>query len=225
MNVDDLGADAVSLQHLCRLQALIHFQAGGDNGHIAAFPQNDALADLKFIFRTVVDNRNRQTSESQVHRSLHLIGRLHCRFRLHIVGGIDDGHARDDTHQRDILVALMAGSILAHGNAGVGRSDLHIQMGISHRITHLLERSARREHGEAGAEGNLACGGESRRDADHIGLGNTAVNVALREHLLEHSRLGSFSQIGVQNHQVVVLFSKFYQSVAVTLSGCNLLYF
>ena len=74
-------------------------------------------------------------------------------------------------------------------------------------------------------KGTLACGGEARRNTDHVGLGDTAVDMALRKRLLKHSRLGSLRQIGVQNHQVVVLFSKFHQSVAVALSGCNLLYF
>lgn len=56
----------------------------------------------------------------------------------------------------------------------------------------------------------------------HIRLCDTAVNVAVRECLLEHSGLGCRCEIRIQDNQILMLSSKLDQSIAVALSRCNL---
>ena len=58
--------------------------------------------------------------------------------------------------------------------------------------------------------------------AGHIRLCDTAVNVAVRECLLEHSGLGCRCEIRIQDNQILMLSSKLDQSIAVALSRCNL---
>ncbi len=148
-----------------------------------------------------------------------LVSRLHRCLRFHIIRRIDYNHPRDRPHQRDILITLMGRAVFSYRDPRMGRADLHIQMRISDRITHLFKCTSRREHSEGTRERNLA-----RRNSHHIALCDTAVDMAFRECLLEYSRLGCRRQVGVQYNDVRMLFSQFGQSIAVALSCCDLLY-
>ena len=57
VDVDDLCLDAVFCQHLSSCQGLGYHETGGYDGQILAFPEGKALADLKFVIRTVIDHR------------------------------------------------------------------------------------------------------------------------------------------------------------------------
>lgn len=76
----------------------------------------------------IIDDGNRQPAESQIHRSVMLISRLHRAF----ASTSSDGQitvSRYRPHQRYILVALVGGSVLSHGNPGMGlASNLNIEM-------------------------------------------------------------------------------------------------
>ena len=148
---------------------------------------------------------------------------MHCRTRLHIVRRIEHDHSRDRAHQSQILQALMGRSVLTHGDSRMGRSDLHIEVRVTDRVAHLLVISARRKHRKRTDKRNFSAGCKTCRDSCHIRLGNTDVPVALRKCLLKNAGLCRTCQIRVQHDQIFMLFSKLYQCVAVTLSGCNLL--
>src|SRR5699024_4622804 len=145
-------------------------------GHIRSFPQCHSFSKLEFIIRVVVDHRNSQSAEAQIHWSLMLVGSLHRGFRLHVVGWIDDYHSRDGPHKSDVLVALMGGTVLTHRDTRVGSSDLYVQFGIADGVADLLKGAACRKHGKGAGKGDLACGGDPSRHAHHIGLSDTAVN-------------------------------------------------
>ena len=225
MDVDDLCLDAVFCQHLSSCQGFRYHETGGYDGQILAFPEGNALADLKFVIRTVIDHRCSQTAETEINRSYILVSGFYCCFCLDIITRIDDNHARNDAHQSDILVALMGCSVLTYGKTGVSCTDFHIQMGIADGVSHLLKSTAGRKHGEGAHEGNLSRSGKTGCDACHIALGDTAVDVTLRKYLLKHTGLGSLSKVSVQNHKIFMLFAQLYQGISVTLSGSDLLYF
>ena len=114
----------------------------------------------------------------------------------------------------------MGSAVLTDGDAAVGSADLHVQVGVGHGVADLLKGTARSEHRKAGHEGDIAHGGQAGGDAHHVGLGDAAVEVAVRVSLAEHTGLGSGSEVGVQYHQIVVALSgQCFQSIAVALAG------
>ena len=107
----------------------------------------------------------------------------------------------------------------------MGCSDLYIQMWVTNGISHLLVSTSCREHGKGTDERYFSTGGKSCRDARHICLCDTAVQMSFRKCFFEDSGFGSACKVSIQNDQIVMLFSKVYQCVSVTLSCCDLLYF
>ena len=225
MDVDNLGVDAVCLQQLGSFQRLRYTQTGGDQRNILAFPQHHALAQLKFVIRVVVDHRHSQTAKPQIYRAVMIDGSLHSGLCLHIIGRVDDNHARDGAHEGDILVALMGSAILAHRNARMGSADLHIQVGITHGVADLLKGTACRKHGKGADKRDLACGGKACCNAHHVALSDAAVDMSLRKCFLENTGLGGSGQVRVQNDQIRILCAVLCQRVAVALSCCDFLYF
>ena len=197
MHIDDFCTDSLRRQLLSCCQGFGYRKAGRDDGNIRPFSQRDRLPKLELIVLILIDDRNRQSAEPQIHRPHMLVSRLHRRLRFHIIRRIDHNHPRYRPHQRDILITLMGRAVFSYRDPRMGRADLHIQMRISDRITHLFKCTSRREHSERTRERNLARRGDPRRNSHHIALCDTAVDMAFRECLLEYSRLGRRRQIGV----------------------------
>ena len=222
VDVDDAGVDALGGQGLGGLAGLVDHQAGSHDGNITALGELLALADLEVIVGLVVEHGNRQTAKAKVDRTLHLVGGADSSACFHVVGGADDGHAGQAAHEGKVLAALVGSAVLTDGDAAVGSADLHVQVGVGHGVADLLKGTARSEHRKAGHEGNIAHGGQAGGDAHHVGLGDAAVKVAVRVSLAEHTGLGSGSEVGVQDHQVVVALSgQCFQSIAVALAGSD----
>ena len=59
-----------------------------------------------------------------------------------------DRHIDCGIAECNILVALVGGSILSYRNTSVCRTDFHIEMRISNRVSHLLKRTTCRKHGK-----------------------------------------------------------------------------
>ena len=119
----------------------------------------------------------------------------------------------------------MGSAVLAHGNAAVAGSHLHIQVGIADGVTDLLKGTAGGEHGEAGSEGHQSHGGSASGHGHHVFFGNAAVEVTVRERLAEHTGLGCTGQVGVKNDQIVMLGAQLHQSLAVAVTGRAFLQF
>ena len=108
----------------------------GDDGDIVALGQLLALAQLKVVVGLIVEHRHSQTAKAQVDGAFHGVGGAHSGACLDIIGGADDGHAGDAAHQGKVLAALVRSAVLAHGDAAVGGADLHVQVGVAHRVAH-----------------------------------------------------------------------------------------
>ena len=106
----------------------------------------------------------------------------------------------------------------------MGGADLHVQVGIANGVSHLLKGPSRSEHGKGAGKGLEARSGEACGHAHHIGLGNAAVKVAVGESLLENPGLGGIGQVGVQDHNVVMLLAQFHQGLAVAVPCGDLFY-
>ena len=63
--------------------------------------------------------------------------------------------------------------------ARVGGADLDVEVGVGHAVADLLKGASRGEHGKGGGDDGLARGGQTRGDAHHVALGDTAVKEAV----------------------------------------------
>ena len=113
----------------------------------------------------------------------------------------------------------MARAVLAHGHAAVGRADLHIQMGVADGVADLLISTSGSEHGKGGSKGDQAAGGQSRRHAHHIRLGDAAVEMTVGVRFGKHAGFRGACQVGVQHHNVLMLRAQGNQPTAVALAG------
>ena len=147
------------------------------------------------IIRSVIDNRHCKTAKSHINRSLMLISSLHTGNCLHIIGRAHYNHSRNRTHQSDILVTLMACSILTNGDTGMGCTDFYIQMRVSYRVTNLLKGTSCCKHCKGACERNKSCGSKSCCNTDHVRFCDTTVNMSVRICLFKHTGLGSCCQI------------------------------
>ena len=228
MNVDHFCTDSICSEFFRRFQGRGHANACSHDRHIASFTQKHAFSDLKLIVFSVINHRNRCTSEAQIYRSLIFNRRFYRSSCFHSITGVDDHHSWDHAHQGQIFQALMRCAVLAHRDSCMGGADLHIQMRISDGIAHLFIRAARRKHSEGRCKRDLAYRSQPGRDSHHIRFRDTAVDMAIRKCLLEGIRFGGIGQICVQNHQIGVLRPEFGKRLAVSFSCrdlLNILYF
>ena len=209
--------NALCGQQLRRLQRLADHQATGEHRSILTLPEDVGLADLEGI--VLLENRGGQPGGPQIGGTLHLSQSEGGLSGLVAVGRDDDSHAGDHSHKADILDGLVAAAVLAHGHAGVGAADLHIETGVGDGVADLLIGPACAEHSKGGAEGNEPHGGQARRHIHHVALGNAAVKEAIGIGRLEKFGHGSPGQIGIQHHNLIVGSAQLYQRLAVGFTG------
>ena len=215
VHVDDLGVDALGSELLGGLESLADHQAAGDDGHIGALAHDNALTQLELVGLGVVDNRRGQTGEAHVHRTVTLVGGARHGAGLHVVGGNNHGHARDDAHEGDILAALVRGAILAHRDTGVRGTDFNVEVRVADGVADLLKGAAGGEHGKAAREGNAAGGCDTGGNTHQVALGNAYIEEAVGTGCLELAGLRGGGQVGVEDHKVIVLVGELDEGLAV----------
>ncbi len=189
MDIDDLRVYAFSLQHFGCFQGSCYRQPCSDNRHILSFAKYDTLSKFKFIVRPVINDRNRQTAEPQIHRTVICRRRFRSHLCLYNICRIDNHHSGNRPHQGDIFIALVSRTILTDRNACVAGSDFHIQMWISDGIPHLFKCASCCEHRKRACKRNLSRRSQPCRNTHHIRLRNPAVDMTLRKDFLKHSCL------------------------------------
>ena len=115
----------------------------------------------------------------------------------------------------------MGRAVLANGDAGVGRADLDVVVRIAHRVAHLFKAASGGKHGEGGSERDLTAEGHTDGGGDHVVFGDTAIEEAIRESLLERTGLGGGGEVSVQNDEVRINRAEFRQSLTVGFSCSN----
>ena len=218
-HIDHPRADAFGRQRFLRFQRRADHQPGGDDRHVGSVGQLHTFADFEFVI--VPENRiDCQPPKAQVHRPVVRCRRAHGLLRLHIVRRVQDHHARDRPHQRDILAALVRRAVFADGDSCVRRADFDVQVRIPHRVANLLKRAPRSEHGKTAGEHHMAAAGQPRCHADHVAFGDAAIDEPFREFLFEYPGFGGCRQVGVQHDQVREIGRDRDQRVAVCFACC-----
>ena len=87
---------------------------------------------------------------------------------------------------------------------------------MPHHLAYLVIDAAGDELGEAPDEGHLAAEAQTGGDADHIGLGDAALDEALGEFLGEAVHLDAAFHVGAQRHDILVLAASLDKAFAHT---------
>mgnify|MGYP006922387240 FL=1 len=97
----------------------------GNDGNIIAVPKQFAFTNLKLEVLVVVYRRG-SAAETYVDRACHFIGSPDHLPGFYVIRGTHDRHSRNGAHEGEVLAALMAGTVFAHGDAAVSSTDLHV---------------------------------------------------------------------------------------------------
>ena len=225
MDVDNPCFNAICCQFLCCFQRCCHTKTICHNSQIFTFTKNDAFTNLKFVIWCVVDHRHCQTSETHINRSYIFVSCLdHC-FGFNIISRRHNYHARNCSHKRKILTALMCSTVFANRNTTMGSTNFYVQFRICNRITKLFISTSCCKHCESTCKRNFTCSRKSCCNTHHVTFCNTTVNMTFREFFFEHSSLSSCSKVSIQNDKILMFFTKLYQSCSITCSCSDFLYF
>ena len=110
----------------------------------------------------------------------------------------------------------MRGAVLAERDAGVRAADLDVLVGVAHHLAYLVVYAAGDELGEAPDEGHLAAEAQACGDADHVGLGDAALDKALGEFFGEAVHLDAAFHVGAQGDDILVLAASLNKAFAHT---------
>ena len=91
---------------------------------------------------------------------------------------MEGGHRE---YKREVLERFGRCSVLAGYDATMTGDELHVRPRLGDRHSQLVKAVARREDGKAAAEGDLAAGGQTGGDADHVLLGDAHREEAVGE--------------------------------------------
>ena len=101
----------------------------------------------------------------------------------------------------------MSRSVLAEGDSGVGRGNLYVGLAVCDFLANLVIYAAGDELGEGADKGNLPGDGKACGGADHIGLGNAALDESLGEFSREGVHLEGAFEVGGKGDYSGISFS------------------
>jgi hypothetical protein len=139
------------------------------------------------------------------------------------IGGNEHDSFGKGTEEGKILERHLAGAVLADVAAGVG--SYHLEVVARDACDADLIGCPAEEGCEGGAEGELAPAGQSSCNAHHVLLSDEALDEALRELISHRDCEGAHLGVAVESHYSCISLSGLQQTVAVCLSGRDLVSF
>ena len=170
-----------------------------DNRHIPTFLQHITFPDFKHLVRRR-EIGNRRPAATQIHRPLMTGNRQSSLHSLVVVTRMDHGHARNHPHHAHVLQSLVRCTVFPHGQTRMRSVNLHIGLGIRHRLADLVVNATRRKLGKSPREWNLPSHRHTRSNADHIGFGDADLKKTLGIRLGKSIHLDRTGQIRRQRH-------------------------
>ena len=138
----------------------------------------------------------------------HILGHIQEGAEHGHVGGVADDGSGDGAVESHILEGHMGAAVEGSGDAGVGADDGDVILAVAGGEEQLVEAAAGGEGAEGVADGLEAGSGQTAGDADHVALGDAAVDgtVALVGQL---GGADAAHQVGVQVDDLLVGFQQF----------------
>ena len=109
----------------------------------------------------------------------------------------------------------MRGAVLAHRDAGVRGADLDVEVRVADGVADLLKGATGGKHGKGAREGNATGGCDTGGDTHQVALGNAHIKETIGAGGLELAGLRCGSQVGIEDHKVVVLVGELDEGLAV----------
>ena len=113
----------------------------------------------------------------------------------------------------------MRRAILADRDAGVRRTDLHVEVRIADRVPDLVVAASGAEDGKGAGEDRAAGKCEACRHIDHVLLGDAHIDKAVRIVGTELGRLRRACQVGVDRHHIEAFLHKLDERLSECLAG------
>ena len=129
--------------------------------------------------------------------------------------GNDYRHTRDRAHERNVLAALMRGTVFTDRDTRMRGADFDVEVRIADGITHLLVRAAGSEHGKGARKGDVTRGRNASGKPHQVALGNAGIVEALRVRSLKLAGLRGGGQVGIEDHKVVALIAQLDKRLAI----------
>ena len=114
----------------------------------------------------------------------------------------------------------MAAAVFADGDAGVGGSDLDIQLWVADGVADLVVSATSCKNGEGARKWHLTGGCKTSGDAHHVLLGDAHIKKAFRKFLLEEVGLGRFRQVCIEDDDVFIGGAEGFQRLTVCFACC-----
>ncbi len=204
VHVDHASGNTLCCQHFFGLECLVYQNTGGNNGHVLAVTQRNALADLKI--RAIRVNRGKSLAD-QAH-----VGRIAAGGQLPgqclglcKIARVDNDCIRDVHVQRTVLKRHVSCAVECCAYAGVGADNVYRQFGVACCQKCLIEHTAGSKAAERVRENGQAGGCHAGGNAHGVLLRDACVKGLGRERLQQLSSVDAAHQVAVDMHQLWVL--------------------
>ncbi len=218
------GLDSVHIKHArvdafigklrLRLQRVADLQPAGDDGCVASVAVLLGFADLKRVIGAV-DDGSFGASGAHVNRANVLGHAMHQRARAEFVGRIKHHKSGQCTHECVIFHRLLAGAVLANGDAAMRAHKLGVHVRIRHAHAELVITFIAEKDRERRREGQLAGKRQPAGNRYHVGLSDAHSEEAFRIFLLELCAEGGLGQIGIQRNDIGIALAQLNQRLPV----------
>ena len=109
----------------------------------------------------------------------------------------------------------MRGAVFTDRDARVRGADLDVEVRIADGVTDLLKSAAGGKHGKGASKGSTTGGRDTGGDTHQVALGNAHVKEAVGAGGLKLTGLRGGSQVGVEDHKVIVLIAQLDKCLAI----------
>ena len=217
-HVDHRGLYLPVRQQLGRLQRYIHHVSTSDERKILPLAEDHSASQLKLI-AAIQDIWDRIPAQADVNRPVYLLCHGHGHgSRLHAVGGDENSHVGQRTHQGDVLQRLVASPIRSLSQASARARQDNVKLRVGDLDAYLTVAAPRDKDGERVTVGDQARCGHACPRADHIRLGNTHVDETVGIGIAEEHGAGRLVQIRVKHHNVGMCRAHLSERLAVHIS-------
>ncbi len=205
-HVDHPDADPLGLEGLVGFQALVHHDAGGDDGGLVliAFVEHHALADFK-LRALVIDPNHVLADEAGEAHTLDIHQSLGDAGQLVVVGGVDHRGGGDAQVHGRVLQGHVGAAVEGRRHARVGAQHPDAQARVGGAHVDLVIAPAAGEGAEGVEENLLPRGGQARGHAGGVPLGDARLKGPVGVILDQLLGIDAAHQIAVYIHDALVL--------------------
>ena len=118
----------LGLQNVGSLDSAPDTSTTGDDGEVGAVTEGVGLTNGEVLNRLIVNRLVKATVNTNIYRSLMLVGGLNGLCGGHTSAGFQHNHACEGPHNCDVLGAVVSGTGLAEGGARVGSDNLDVRV-------------------------------------------------------------------------------------------------